>query len=956
VPARWALAFAIAAIVALVGAAQLRAISRRGKTRVRRRGAVVLAAAAALGWLFLPDLPGRIAVIAAATLALALFGVAFVDRAPPRGARLAAVSAASVAAVASGVRLEWSGVAALDVMGTVVILVVVANALRWLDATEGLAPAISVAILVGVFALGAFGEQDALATLAVATGGACVGFLAYNLPPASVYLNEDGALFLGFLAAALAIDVQPAIGAPGSLAVPMLLLALPLLEISLVPLGQLRRRKRIGPGRRDHLVHRLTLLSLGRGVALAVLIAAQLVLAGVAVFVGRGVVAPLWGLVAGATIVAGLAIAAVMKDVYGEPVPGFSARVKLLVLCLLTLAVLAAVPAGIVAVRARNSVDNARTLVRRAIHSARAGDAKTARVQFAAAAKAFEDASGSLDSPLLLPSLALPILGSNVQAARDLASIGLDLSRTGEQTSAAVDPDRLQVVDGTVPLDEVRRVTPDLERGARELDRAVRQLDEIDDTYLVSPVSKPLGKVDRELTSASREANNAVAAARVAPAIFGGDGPRRYFLAVQNNAEARATGGFIGSWGILNGDGGKVTLDNFERISVLNPLPGSNRVLNAPADYLDRYQRFSPAQTWQNINMSPNFPAVAQVMADQYQQATGEQVDGTLSVDSDGLAALLKLTGPVNVPGWPEPLTAQNVTRVTLSDAYSHFGSETERENFLRDVAHDVVDRATHTRLGNPTKIARVLGRAARQGHLILAFTNPKEETLARKLNVAGSVPAIHSDSLLVTTQNAGANKIDYYLRRNLTYAIHLDPGAGDRVARLTGRVDVKLDNTAPATGLPVYVIGPHDSRFAAGENRTFLSVYTPMGLTAATFDGTPLPLESMIELQRNVYAGFFSVPSQSSRTLAVDLSGTVHLDRHGWYTLDLVRQPAITPDDVTVKIDVPAGWRVADTRGLHVTGSRQGSVHLKLEDTTRLSVRLAPATDNIWRRLVDGQ
>ena len=54
-------------------------------------------------------------------------------------------------------------------------------------------------------------------------------------------------------------------------------------------------------------------------------------------------------------------------------------------------------------------------------------------------------------------------------------------------------------MDGTVPLDEVRRVTPDFERASRQLSRSVRRLDSIDNAFLVSPVSKVLGKVDREL-------------------------------------------------------------------------------------------------------------------------------------------------------------------------------------------------------------------------------------------------------------------------------------------------------------------------------------------------------------------------------------------------------------------------------------------------------------------------
>jgi hypothetical protein len=765
-------------------------------------------------------------------------------------------------------------------------------------------------------------------------------------------VNRDGALFLGFLVAALAIDVQPAIGRPGTLAVPLLLLAVPLLEITLVPLGQLRHRKRVRPGRGDHLAHRLRALGLGRRAALVVLVGAQLVLAGVAVFVGRGVVSPLSGLAAWATVIAVIAVAAVAKDVYGTPVPGFSTRVKLLVLGVSALVAFLAVPAGIAAARTRNSVDDARRLVQQGIDAARRGDAKTAHARFAAAGDVFDDVRDSLDSPLISPSLVLPVIGANLHATRELASIGSDLARTGEQTAARVDPDRLQVVDGTVPLDEVRRVTPDFERASRQLSRSVRRLDSIDNAFLVSPVSKVLGKVDRELKVASHDADDAVTAARLAPAILGGDGTRRYFLAVQNGAEWRATGGFIGNWGILTSEGGKVRLDHFARNSALNPPEAQSRVLHAPEEYVRRYERFFPGLAWQNINMSPDFPTMAQIMTDAYRQATGDQIDGILAVDPEGLAALMRLTGPVSVAGWPEPLSAQNVVRVTLNDAYVAFAQD-QRVDFIGDVAHDVMDRATSDRLGRPARIAKVLGQAAREGHLILAFTRPEEEQLAVKLGVAGKVPAVSSDSLFVTTQNMSANKIDYYLRRHLTYAVRLDPGDG--VARLNGRVDVTLDNSAPDSGLPAQVIGPGAAGLVAGENRTFASVYTPLKLTAATFGGNQQQLDPMTELGRNVYAALLSVPARTSRTLSVDVTGTARLDQDGRYTLDLFRQPGITPDDVTITIRVPPGWRLVDGQGFKASGGRQASAHLQLDQTTRLRVRLAPANDNLWQRLRDG-
>jgi UDP-N-acetylmuramyl pentapeptide phosphotransferase/UDP-N-acetylglucosamine-1-phosphate transferase len=955
VPGRWAVAFTIAAIVSMVGAATLRAASRRRIERARRRGGLALAAAVIVGSFLVPNVPGWIGVAGVAAVGLAVFGTADDDHSYPSWVRLGVVTVAAAAFVATGARVEITGVTTLDVLVTIVVIVGAANGTRWLDQADGLAAGTLGATAVGVFALAGFGGQNAVAVVAAAIGGACAGFLTYNMRPASVFLNEGGALFLGYVVAVLAIELTPVIAAPGSALVPLLLLAVPLLEITLVPLGQLRHRRRVHPGRRDHLAHRLSTLGLSRTGAIALLVGMQLVLAAIAVFVGRGVLAGVAGAALGGALVVALALVTGTRNMYGERAPGFSRRVKLVTLGLLALIAVASIPSALAAFQARRTVDNARVLVERALDAARAGDAKTARARFGEAAGEFEDARGTLDNPVVSMGLAIPVVGPNLRAARDIARVGGDLARSGEKTAETVDPDRLHVVDGTVPLAEVQRVTPELARGARDLDRAVRSLDRIDHTFLLPPVRDGLRKVDRQLANASSEADNAVASARLAPAIFGGQGTRRYFLAVQNTAEQRATGGFIGNWGILTAENGKVQLDHLERISVLNPPAGSARPLTAPEDYLRRYQRFEPSQTWQNINMSPDFPTVAQVMADQYRLASGEQVDGFLAVDPEGLAALLRLTGPVSVSGWPEPLTADNVVRVTLSDAYVQFAATPERADFLGDVARSVVDRATHIQLGNPAKIARTLGQAARQGHLIVALTRPEEEALAQQLDVAGKVPAVHSDSLLVTTQNGGGNKIDYYLRRHLTYTLHVDPGSGGRAAQLRGRLEVRLDNTAPNAGLPTEVIGPYDARFAPGENRSFVSVYTPLGFTGATLDGEQQPLDGTTELHRNVYSTFVSVPAQASRTLSLDVTGTLRLERGGWYRLDLVRQPGLTPDDVTVNIDVPPGWRITEKKGVERVVGRRATAKVQLSHTTPMRIRLAPGGGNLWEQLVDG-
>jgi hypothetical protein len=405
---------------------------------------------------------------------------------------------------------------------------------------------------------------------------------------------------------------------------------------------------------------------------------------------------------------------------------------------------------------------------------------------------------------------------------------------------------------------------------------------------------------------------------------------------------------------------GKVSVQHLLRTSVWNEALAAvaHPKIDAPRDYHARYDSQQPERGLQSVNLSPDFPTVARVLTSLAPQVGLPPIDGVLAVDPLGLAALLELSGSIRLAAWPEDITAANVVDITLRDAYVAFQPTPERAEFLGDVAQAVVDQATSGSLGTPARIAKVLGGAAHEGHVLLAFTRPKEQRLARQLNVAGNLPTIHSDSLAVNTQNAGANKIDFYLKRRIEYRVVVHPDPGGRTAWVTARVTVRLENTAPDSGLPQIVIGPYKPGFlAAGVNRSWVSVYTPLGLTGITVDGAKVPFLSGREVGREVYSRFVDLPARSARTVELTLEGRIRLRPGGWYELDLGHQPTLEPDRVQVSVQVPSGWEVADAPGLVTPFDRQASGVTLLARPDRIRVRIArhPAPLDLWGRLQAG-
>ena len=145
----------------------------------------------------------------------------------------------------------------LSLLATVIWLVGITNAINWLDGLDGLAAGVSGIAAIGLLSVSFSLDQAAAGLLAAALAGACLGFLRHNFNPARIFMGDGGSYFLGFALAAISI-VGPAKGITGvSLLLPLLILSLPLADMSAVIFGRVSQgRSPFYPDRR-HLHHRL---------------------------------------------------------------------------------------------------------------------------------------------------------------------------------------------------------------------------------------------------------------------------------------------------------------------------------------------------------------------------------------------------------------------------------------------------------------------------------------------------------------------------------------------------------------------------------------------------------------------------------------------------------------------------------------------------------------------------
>jgi hypothetical protein len=218
---------------------------------------------------------------------------------------------------------------------------------------------------------------------------------------------------------------------------------------------------------------------------------------------------------------------------------------------------------------------------------------------------------------------------------------------------------------------------------------------------------------------------------------------------------------------------------------------------------------------------SPNLPAMGQVVADILAAQGLPGLDGVIVVDAVALQRLMEVTGPVSAGG--RRIDADSVLEVVLHDAYRHFdrtGDQAGRVDFQAEVASAVVESLTAG--GGPApELAEALVDAARGRHLMLWSGDLALQQAWQRLGVAGELP---DDGLLVSFQNYGADKLDWYLRPTVALDVRR-LASGEQRARLT--MTMELPPVGELTDASPYILGPDPD-----VHGIFLTVHLPAAAT----------------------------------------------------------------------------------------------------------------------------
>lgn len=538
-----------------------------------------------------------------------------------------------------------------------------------------------------------------------------------------------------------------------------------------------------------------------------------------------------------------------------------------------------------------------------ALESVKAGDLAAAATELDSSDAELARATGATRSWWLAPVRAVPPVRRQLDGVAGTAGALREVTTTARDELRSVGTDVLRIRNGTVDTTVLRRLGTALDRIDAAAARAGQDLAQRPRAGLLAPLRARTDRVADDLGRLRDELATARDVVDVAPAVVGGDGERRYLVLFVNPAESRAAGGYAGAWGLLRAVDGRVELVRTGRADELaaavragDPSP----LVDPPADYRDRYDRFRP-QVWPgDVGLSPDFPSVAAASAEIFGRATGERVDGVLSVDPEALGRIVELTGPVEVPSLGRAVAGSEIADLLLRGQYASGLDRPERTDLLTELAEATMRRLLdRPELPGPAVVGSLLGPVAAERRLLVHLDAPDEQAVIERLGLAGDFRAPTSgDGFAVVTQNGANNKLDAYLHRTIRYRPRYDPATGALHATLT----VRLENAAPVDRLSADALGVNALRgLPPGDALTYVSVYSVLGLGEARVDGTSVATESQREQGFNVYSRYIVVPAGSSVELTVELDG--RLPPGTPYSLVHVDQPVATTDVLDVAL-----------------------------------------------------
>lgn len=511
---------------------------------------------------------------------------------------------------------------------------------------------------------------------------------------------------------------------------------------------------------------------------------------------------------------------------------------------------------------------------------------------------------GNLDDSLVMKS---DYIENQYLVAQDVLFIGEKLSGSLQKITAIGDK-ALKIVkekDATFLnidsktkgeiLQVILESTNDLKDVRRDFSIVSEKLVEINKRQPLFIFDKVIDPLQTNIPKVEQTFDLALTFMKVLPAFAGYPEEKTYLFILENNREMRPSGGFIGTYGILNMENGEIKKFFTDNSYNLDVLVKDDWELASP-EPMKKYMN-QPKWFFRDSNWWPDWPTSAEKIEWFYKAEGGtEEVDGVIAVTSTVIEELLGVLGEFEVAGLTfnkENFWEQMQYQVEFG-YYKQGIDVMDRKDIIGDLGKQIMARLFTLPLSEWPSLIEMVGQQTKEKHILLNFHDPSLQKLAVENGWAGQVKRFPGDFVMLVDANLAALKTDSVMDRTMIYSLEQDVEDD-----LTAQVKVNYQNSGTFS-------------WKTTRYRTYTRLYVPEGsqlvsVKAGNKKYTAEEIDTYKEFEKTAFGVFFEVEPQTSKEVVwtYKLPNKIKDQiNKGQYSLLVQKQPGIPKMNLQMEFD----------------------------------------------------
>ncbi len=399
-------------------------------------------------------------------------------------------------------------------------------------------------------------------------------------------------------------------------------------------------------------------------------------------------------------------------------------------------------------------------------------------------------------------------INNSFKSGKNLLELGQHLSTAGEHLLIGVELLK-QPTDGKL-TEKIKGFQKENQIVMAELGIAQTNLQNIDAKYLPEEQRAQFLELKDKMPQLMEALQKFQGLTDFAINFLGDNDIRRYLVIFQNSNELRASGGFMGSFSLVDFKSGQVKNLQLPSGGTYDVRAGLNQLLQAPQPL----QIVNARWEFQDTNWWPDWPTTAEKVSWFYEKSGGPTVDGIIAINSQWLGEILKIVGDVPMPEYNKIITADNYEMELQKSVEIQYADKKAPKKILSDLAPKLLEKLLKVQPDKFLNLMLAVKSGLDQKNIMMYLSNSDQEKFASDNNWDGRQKDAGGDYLNVVATNIGGGKTDNVINQNIYHQAKIMPDGSIIDSVVISR----------------YHFGPIDDIFTTHFNRSYLRVYVPEG------------------------------------------------------------------------------------------------------------------------------